>query len=141
MGGDMELFFSVLDGARALTAFNGARFDIPFLEHKYGLDAKRVGAWRLKLFDVCEISCAALGCRFPLNKLLERNDIPCKTGSGKEAIKLWEEGKLEEVGEYCRQDTIKTWQVSQLPTLLLPVEPCEMVLQGGLLSRVPQGKD
>jgi hypothetical protein len=49
---DAEEFMLLLDRADRLCAFNGARFDLPFIQHVLGADPVRVSAWRLKLHDV-----------------------------------------------------------------------------------------
>ena len=117
---DAEEFMALLDGADRLCAFNGARFDLPFIEHHLRPGPARVLAWRLKLHDVFEACKLALGVTFTLNALLAHNGVPGKTGSGCNAIQLAEEGRWEELQEYCLNDTRRTHQVSSLPLIRLP---------------------
>ena len=117
---DPEDFMRLLDRADRLCAFNGARFDIPLIERCFKAAPARVREWRLKLHDVFETCKLALDITFPLQALLELNNIPGKTGSGADAVHLALNGRLQELGEYCLNDTKRTHQVSSLSTILLP---------------------
>ena len=120
LGDDPDEFMQLLDDADRLCAFNGAQFDIPFIEHAFQVDTKRVAAWRMKLHDVYEACRLALGITFPLQDMLELNGITGKTGSGAEAVKLAEQGSWDELKAYCLDDAVKTYRVSSLPRILLP---------------------
>lgn len=120
-GDSPEEFMSLLDNADTICAFNGARFDIPFIETQWRVPAARIYQWRLKLFDILEMSYTMLGEGFSLNRLLTFNSIMVKTASGKEAITMAKEGRWKDLGDYCMQDTIKTWKVSSLSLIKLPV--------------------
>jgi hypothetical protein len=115
-----EVFFALLDRADRLCAFNGVRFDLPFLQARYGLSDSRIGAWVLKLCDLYEAGRLGFGSAYSLNALLAANGLDAKTGCGADAILLAREGRWRELGEYCRQDTIKTHSVSGLSRVLLP---------------------
>jgi hypothetical protein len=115
-----EEFMRLLDEADRLCAFNGARFDLPFIQHQLGASAGRVRGWRLKLHDVFEACKLALGITFPLRALLELNGLPGKTGSGTEAMQLARDGEWERLGEYCLNDTRVTHRVSSLDHICLP---------------------
>ena len=115
-----EAFMAMLDAADRLCAFNGARFDLPFLQHQLGASPARVRAWRQKLHDVFEGCKLGLGVTFPLRDLLELNGLPGKTGSGADAVRLARAGDWTQLGEYCLNDTRVTHQVSSLDRILLP---------------------
>jgi hypothetical protein len=117
---DAEEFMLLLDAADRLCAFNGAKFDIPFLQAVLKPAPERVLSWRLKLHDVFEACRLALCVTFPLQALLEVNGIPGKTGSGADAIRLAQEGRWEELGDYCLHDTRVTHMVSSLGRIRLP---------------------
>jgi hypothetical protein len=119
-GDSPEEFMRLLDDAPRLCAFNGASFDLPFIRHQLGASARRVRAWRLKLHDVFEACKLALDITFSLDALLELNGLPGKTGSGGDAIRLAREEKWAELGEYCLNDTRRTFAVSTLPRIELP---------------------
>ena len=115
-----EEFMLLLDAADRLCAFNGARFDLPFLQYQLGAAPARIAAWRRKLHDVFEGCKLALGVTFPLRDLLELNGLPGKTGSGADAIGLARAGDWARLGAYCLNDTRVTHQVSCLDRILLP---------------------
>lgn len=117
---DPEEFMLLLDHADRLCAFNGARFDIPLIVRCFKPAHDRVERWRLKLHDVFEACKLALDITFPLQALLELNNIPGKTGSGHDAVQMALNGQLEDLGAYCLNDTKRTHQVSSLPRILLP---------------------
>jgi hypothetical protein len=114
-------FMLLLDRADRLCAFNGARFDLPFLQHQLGASPDRVRQWRLKLHDVFEACKLALDVTFTLKSLLEVNGMPGKTGSGADAIQLAHEGDWTRLGDYCLNDTRVTHFVSNLPMIRLPM--------------------
>jgi hypothetical protein len=116
-----EEFMTLLDAADRLCAFNGARFDLPFLQHQLGAPPERVRLWRLKLHDVFEACKLALDVTFSLKSLLEINGIPGKTGSGADAIQLAKDGDWSRLGEYCLNDTRVTHAVSRLDCIRLPM--------------------
>lgn len=119
-GDDPEEFMALLDGADRLCAFNGARFDIPFLQHSLGASPQRARAWRLKLHDVYEGCRLALCVTFPLRALLALNGLEGKTGSGADAVVMAREGRWQELADYCLHDTRMTHRVSSLERILLP---------------------
>ena len=119
--GEAEEFMTLLDRADRLCAFNGAAFDLPFIaESLPGATPARIRAWRLKLHDVFVACKWGLGVTFPLQKLLELNSMAGKTGSGKDAILLYEQGRIDELVAYCMHDTRVTHAVSSLETILIP---------------------
>ena len=119
-GDDPAEFLALLDAADRLCAFNGARFDLAFLQHSLGVPAARIRSWRLKLHDVYEACRLALGVTFSLDALLEANGLHGKTGSGREAVVLAQEGRWDELARYCLHDSVVTHRVSSLPRILLP---------------------
>ena len=114
-------FMQYLDDAPALCAFNGLRFDIPFMAKSWDVPLERITGWVLKLTDVFEICKAGIGQTFSLAKLLQANNLPCKTGSGLEAIQLAKDKKWKELGDYCLEDTRLTYLVTTQRAVVLPV--------------------
>jgi hypothetical protein len=119
-GDDPEEFMALLDAADRLCAFNGARFDIPFLQHSLGASAGRALGWRMKLHDVYEGVRLALCVTFPLRALLAINGLEGKTGTGGDAVVMAREGRWKELADYCSHDTRMTHRVSSLERILLP---------------------
>jgi hypothetical protein len=116
-----QAFLRHLDSSPRLCAFNGVRFDIPFLHSAWRLPDSQVEGWALKTFDVFEASKLALNSTFSLDKLLNLNRLESKTGSGLHAIHLAKTHQWKELGDYCMQDTRMTYIVSSQPIISLPV--------------------
>ena len=114
-------FLAILDSAPRLCAFNGVRFDIPYIIKHWGLDPARAHDWVRKTVDVFEASKLGLQQTFKLSQLLSVNDMESKSGSGAEAVLLAEEGRWEELGAYCMQDTRLTYLVTAQMAVILPL--------------------
>ena len=107
-GDSPEEFTRLLDEAPLLCAFNGVRFDLPFLARRWGVPDEKVGSWVRKMVDPFEGCKLGLGQTFSLNALLEKNGLPVKTSSGLEAVRMAKEGRWAELAEYCMHDTKMT---------------------------------
>lgn len=116
-----EEFLGILDAAPRLCAFNGIRFDIPYIIKDWGLDPARARAWVLKTVDVFEACKLGLRQTFKLSQLLAVNSLESKTGSGAEAVVLAREKKWEQLGAYCLQDTRLTYLVTAQVCIMLPL--------------------
>ena len=93
---------ATLDAVQSLSAFNGVRFDLPFMQIALGIPEETVRAWVLKTTDILEYSRLILnGCTFKLDLLCERNGMAMKSGTGLHAISLAQEAKWEELNSYC----------------------------------------
>ena len=95
------------DNAESLCAFNGVRFDLPFLHKALGLSDSTTTAWLFKTTDILEA--ARLGVfgpahTFGLNLLCQHNQVQVKSGSGLQAIKFAQEHKWDELLRYCADD-------------------------------------
>jgi hypothetical protein len=95
------------DAAELLCAFNGVRFDIPFLHSALKLSEATTADWLLKTTDILEA--ARLGLfgpthTFSLNLLCQHNQVPVKSGSGLQAIHFAKEGRWDALLSYCADD-------------------------------------
>jgi hypothetical protein len=95
------------DAADSLCAFNGVRFDIPFLHAALRLAPETTAAWLFKTTDILEA--ARLGLfgpahTFGLNLLCQHNQVAVKSGSGLQAIKFAQEGRWDALLSYCADD-------------------------------------
>jgi hypothetical protein len=102
-----EELICAFDTAEALCAFNGVRFDIPFLHTALKLSQDTTASWLFKTTDILEA--ARLGLfgpthTFGLNLLCQHNQVPVKSGCGLQAVKLAQEHKWEELQRYCADD-------------------------------------
>jgi hypothetical protein len=118
----VDEFLDLLDSAPLLCAFNGVRFDVPFIAAQWVVEPSRVAAWVLKLVDPYEIARLALGKTFSLNALLKANGMEFKTGKGCEAVTWAKTGQWRRLEEYCLSDTIKTHDLVSSGTWKLPVQ-------------------
>jgi hypothetical protein len=98
---------AAFDGAESLCAFNGVRFDVPFLHKALRLPEATVAGWLLKTTDILEACRMELfGPRhtFSLNLLCEHNGVQVKSSSGCEAVRMAADGRWQELRDYCADD-------------------------------------
>ena len=116
----LELF----DQADVLVAFNGLDFDFPVLRKYYGhgkTAQRRYVRHRMKCHDPMASIQRATDVRFKLDDLLKLNHLPVKTGSGLDAIRMWETGRRDELLAYCARDVCVLAQMVCRSVLKVPV--------------------
>lgn len=95
---------TTLDDAQSLSAFNGIRFDIPFMQQALKIPEPIVREWVLKTTDILE-SCRLLYKHtFKLDLLCEENSMKMKSGTGLFAIELAKQHRWDELNSYCEDD-------------------------------------
>lgn len=94
----------LFDEAPSLAAFNGIKFDIPFLQQCFNLQPAQTNAWALKTVDIYDRCKKSSQPTFSLNMLCEANGVPTKISSGCEAIGMAERGEWTQLREYCAMD-------------------------------------
>lgn len=99
-----EALVNLFDSSESLCAFNGVRFDIPFLATFLGVSEQKQMQWMAKTSDILEQSRLRYKKTFSLNLLCETNNIPIKISDGKEAIRMAEEKRWQELRTYCAKD-------------------------------------
>ena len=104
----------LMQQATALCAFNGIRFDIPFIVKRLAVPPEEASEWARKLYDPFEESKLLTDRTLSLNKLLAQHGLESKTGSGLEAVHLAERGEWKELELYCRQDAVLTHTVATI---------------------------
>ena len=114
-------FIARLDAAPRLCAFNGVRFDIPFLVKAWQLPPEKAEAWVRKTVDVFEACKLGLGRTFGLDRLLSVNGLESKTGTGLHAVQLAKAKAWDELGAYCMQDTRLTYLVTCQHQIAVPL--------------------
>lgn len=106
-GGDVQALTDAMtrafDEATSLCAYNGVRFDIPFLE-TLGVPPQTLVAWALKCTDLLEQFRLRRTGTCSLNQLAAANGVELKSSDGKAAIGMAERGEWEHLREYCAQD-------------------------------------
>jgi uncharacterized protein YprB with RNaseH-like and TPR domain len=109
-----------LNDASLIYSFNGATFDIPFLQTFFQYENDIVGSWMMKLVDPLYAARALLGFQAcaKLDDILILNGIQCKTSSGGEAVKMAYEGRWSELADYCEADARLTFELMQREKIL-----------------------
>ena len=100
---------SVLQNAGLIIGFSINRFDLPILNKHLGINLNTI-----ENIDILDDIEQKLGHRVGLDWLAQTNLKIGKTGHGLEAIKLYKEGKLEELKNYCLQDVKLTKDLYEL---------------------------
>ncbi len=85
------------------------RFDIPVLEKYFSINIKKIPT--LDILDEIEMT---YGKRIGLDVLAQANLGQKKTHHGLEAIRLYKEGKLDELRDYCFNDVKLTKDLYEL---------------------------
>jgi DNA polymerase III epsilon subunit-like protein len=90
--------------ADGLCAFNGIRFDLPFMQQAFNIHEDIITRWVLKTIDPLEFLRLSGHRTSSLDKICTHNDIPSKSSSGKQAVEMARDGRWEELQKYCEQD-------------------------------------
>lgn len=121
---------NLFDRAKLIIGFNVLGFDFPLIRRfyrptsKYTNAAERYIAHRSKTIDVMYRVRDVTTNWFKLDTLLAINNIECKSGDGKNAVKLWEAGRRDELEAYCQQDVRATAQLALLDTVFVSPTTC-----------------
>lgn len=111
----LELF----DNADLIVGFNSLSFDLPLMHKHYVRNHDRYLSHRLKSHDIFSRIRDAIGSWPKLDTLLNENGLSTKTSSGDEAVRMWEQGRRDELEAYCAADVRLTLKLSTLPALTL----------------------
>ena len=104
---------SYSDDDTFLVTKNGRQFDVPFLMVRRTLldlfdkDSDSIDLIDFDHFDLEEITSKRVG----LQQIAEILNCTPKSGTGKDAIKLWREERFKELKDYCMQDVETTEEV------------------------------
>jgi len=121
--GPFNELLKLFDEADCIVAFNGIDFDLPLLRKHYGSSKrgmKRYLDHRIKCHDPFVKIRTATDVWFKLDVLLRANGLPTKTGTGLEAIRMWENGEREKLKTYCAQDVRSLVALTLLERLEAP---------------------
>jgi len=92
------------DAADYLCAFNGIRFDLPFLQQALDLSPDVITRWVLKTVDPLEFLRLSGHRTSSLDKICTHNNIASKSSTGVRAIEMARAGLWDELEQYCQQD-------------------------------------
>jgi len=92
--------------AKTLVGFSSNRYDVPVLNSHFKAlrETRDIDLWKMDRVDLLDEIEMASGRRISLSKLAEANLGTAKTGSGAEAITLYQDGRMEELKTYCLED-------------------------------------
>lgn len=97
---------SDLKQADLLVGFNSDHFDIPILDKYYQFDLFSIAS-----FDILREFRANTGKRLGLDAIASMTLGFNKSGTGSNAITLYQDGKLEELADYCLNDVKLTKEI------------------------------
>jgi hypothetical protein len=115
----VRAMLSLLDGAELIVGYNLFGFDFPVIK-KYYSDESMYNAHLNKTHDIFTRCRELLGSWPKLDKLLEVNGLDMKTANGLEAIKMWEDGRREELQIYCEGDVRQAARLGLLSVVRAP---------------------
>ncbi len=96
---DFPKLWPILESADMFITFNGDHFDIPLLNKYYPGDLTKI-----KSLDLMAEVRKSLGRRIKLDTLAEATLGKNKSGHGLEAIVWWQQGEVEKIIKYCKED-------------------------------------
>lgn len=99
-----DAVIAAFNAAESLCAFNGFRFDLPFMATALDISSDIVDQWKAKMTDIFEFCKTKYNHTFSLNALCEINCIPIKISTGLAAVKMARDGQFDELREYCSYD-------------------------------------
>lgn len=112
---EMDNLAELFAGARRIVGFSMNRYDIPVLTHYFKkLKSDAPDLWGMERVDLLEEIELATGHRIGLARLAEANLGETKSHHGSEAGALYDEGKMEELKEYCLNDVKLTKELYDL---------------------------
>lgn len=106
---ELDKLAPILQNAGLIIGFSINRFDIPILDKYYNFNLFAIN--RLDILDDIE---EKLGHRIGLDQLAQTNLKVGKTAHGLEAIKFYNEGRFEDLKNYCLNDVKITKDLYEL---------------------------
>jgi len=103
---DLPKLWKRLEQCDRMIGYNSKGFDVPVMNAYYPGDLLK-----LPQLDMMEEIVKALGFRLKLDDVAHATLGVGKSGSGLDAVKYWQEGRLDLLAEYCLQDVKVTREV------------------------------
>ena len=103
---DLNRLWPILEKADALIGYNSDHFDIPILNKYYPGDLTQI-----KSIDLLVSVRESLGRRIKLDSIAKATLGTKKSGHGLDAVRWWQEGKIEKVRKYCLDDVRITKEI------------------------------
>ena len=96
---ELAQLWPMFEKADRLIGYNSEHFDVPVLNRYYTGDL-----FKLPHLDMMKIVKESTGRRFKLDDLAKATLQTSKSADGLQAMKWFEEGKMDEIKKYCEQD-------------------------------------
>lgn len=115
--GEMPELAKLFVTAGRLVGFSMNRYDVPVLNlyfKKTGKEDPALDLWRKERVDLLDVIEVQTGARVSLSRLAQANLGVAKDMHGSAAIRLFAEGKMEELKEYCLNDVRLTKELYDL---------------------------
>ena len=103
---DLKALELILSNTTRLIGFNIRRFDLPVLQPYLFLSVDR-----LPVLDILDEVMKVLGHRVSLQSIAQATLGRGKSGSGVDAVRLYQEGKIEALKAYCLDDVRLTKEI------------------------------
>jgi DNA polymerase III alpha subunit (gram-positive type) len=100
----LESLIRQFDEATCLCAFNGIRFDLPFLHQALQIHSDIITRWVMKTVDPLEFLRLSGHRTSSLDKICTHNHIESKSSSGQHAVEMAQAEMWDELEDYCKQD-------------------------------------
>ncbi len=96
----------ILEKAERLIGYNSESFDVPILNKYYAGDLMNIPH-----LDMLKVIKESAGKRYKLDDIAKATLQISKSADGLQAIKWYEEGKIDEIKKYCEQDVKVTKEI------------------------------
>lgn len=103
---ELGLLWPIFERAERLIGYNSEHFDLPILNRYYMGDLSKIPQ-----LDLLKIIKESTGSRFKLNDIARATLQIEKNADGLQAIRWYEEGKIDEIKKYCEQDVKVTKEI------------------------------
>lgn len=100
---ELPELWKILESADLIIGYNSDHFDIPILNKYYAGDLTAI-----RSVDLLKEVKKVLGRRLRLDNIAEATLGKKKSGNGLQAVKWWQEGKIDLVRQYCIDDVAIT---------------------------------
>ena len=105
-----EAAFEAFDAADVIVAYNGLDFDMPLLWKHYPRTKEGDARYRshtMKMHDPFSKRRSVTNCWPKLDDLLRLNGLEPKTGTGAQAVHMWNRRQRHDLEHYCMHDTVQ----------------------------------
>ncbi len=103
---ELPQLWPILEQADLIIGYNSDHFDIPILNRYYAGDLTKIKSLDL-LVEIRNV----LGRRLKLDSIAKATLGKGKSGSGLDAVKWWQQGKIDKIRKYCLDDVRITKEI------------------------------